>query len=78
MKTATTFIAFTIVLVFGQDNFPPCKWSAAQWTTFKHCLNSQSNQIMSKCIRQQTLAKEWNTVKSSICSNQSKKEGVSV
>lgn len=77
MKTVVFLILLTIASALTQDTFPPCYWTAAQWTTFKQCVGTQTNEIIAKCIRQQTSAKDWNTVKNAICSNQSQKDRVS-
>lgn len=77
MKAAAFLIFLTIAFVLSQDTFPPCKWSSTQWTTFKQCAGTQTTEIVSKCVRQQTSAKDWNTIKNTICSSQSKKNGVS-
>lgn len=76
MKTLFVAIFLTITFVTSQDTFPPCKWSSAQWTTFKQCVGSATSEIITKCIRQQTSAKDWNAVKKAICSNASKRDGV--
>ncbi|KAJ6646530.1 hypothetical protein Bhyg_01743 [Pseudolycoriella hygida] len=76
MKVAFCLIILSIALVFCQDSFPPCKWSSAQWTSFKQCLGTQTGTVVTKCLRQQSSAKDWNAMKNAICSSNSKKEGV--
>lgn len=75
MKVLIFFIFVTIVsIVSSQDT--PCKWTSAQWTSFKQCVGTQTNASIAKCLQQQTSTKDWNTIKNTICSNQSKSNAV--
>lgn len=78
MKTVVFLILLYIIVVKTNENeFPPCTWSAAQWSTFNECASSQTQEIISNCIRQETSAKDRNTVISTICADQNKIDEVS-
>lgn len=74
MKVIAFFISITLVSVLSQNS--PCKWTSAQWTSFKECVGAKTKEAIEKCVAQQSTAKDWFTIRNTICSDQSKKGNV--